>query len=100
MVKLALFARLEAKPGQEAALQTFLESGLALANAESLTPVWFALRFGASTFGIFDAFADEIGREAHLNGSIAAALMARADELLAEPPRIEKVDVLAAKLPG
>lgn len=100
MVSLALYVRLEAKPNQAEALQNFLESGLALANAESQTPVWFALRFGPSTFGIFDAFADEAGREAHLNGAIAAALMARADELLADPPRIEKVDVLAAKLPA
>lgn len=100
MVKLALFVRLEAKPGQAKSLQTFLEGGLPLANAETKTPVWFALRFGPTTFGIFDAFADEEGREAHLKGSIAAALMARADELLAEPPRIEKVEVLAAKLPA
>jgi quinol monooxygenase YgiN len=100
MVSLALYVCLEAKPNQADALRKFLESGLALANAESQTPVWFALRFGPSTFGIFDAFANEAGREAHLNGAIAAALMARADELLAEPPRIEKVDVLAAKLPA
>ncbi len=100
MVKLGLFVRLEAKPGKADALQKFLESGLALANAEALTPVWFALRFDPQTFGIFDAFAGEPGREAHLNGAIAAALMAHADELLAAPPRIEKVDVLAAKLPG
>ncbi|PNG26834.1 putative quinol monooxygenase [Methylocella silvestris] len=98
MVRLALFVRLEAKPGQAEALQTFLESGLQLANAEPETTVWFALRFGPQSFGIFDAFADEHGREAHLNGAIAAALMARAEELLAEPPRIDKVDVLAAKL--
>ncbi|VTZ27603.1 Antibiotic biosynthesis monooxygenase [Methylocella tundrae] len=100
MIKLALFVRLEAKPGKADALQALLESALALANAESQTPVWFALRFGPATFGIFDAFADEVGREAHLNGSIAAALMAHADELLAEAPRIEKIEVLAAKLPA
>ena len=94
MVKLALFVRLEAKSGQSEALRKFLESGLELANAETKTPLWFALRFGPTTFAIFDAFTDEDGREAHLTGSIAAALMARADELLAQPPRIEKVDVL------
>ncbi|MGQ5523047.1 putative quinol monooxygenase [Chitinimonas sp. PSY-7] len=100
MTKLALFVRLEAKSGKENALKDFLESGLPLANAESETPVWFALRFGPTTFGIFDAFDNENGRQAHLNGKIAAALMARADELLATPPSIEKVDVLAAKLPA
>ena len=100
MVKLALFVRLEAKPGKADALQSFLEGGLALANDEAETPVWFALRFTPTAFGIFDAFADEHGRQAHLNGPIAAALMAHADELLAEPPSIEKLDVLAAKLPS
>jgi quinol monooxygenase YgiN len=100
MVKLGLYVRLEAKPGQEAALQKFLESGLPLAEAEPATTVWFALRFGPSTFAIFDAFANEAGREAHLHGAIAAALMANAGTLLATPPKIEKVDVLAAKLPA
>jgi quinol monooxygenase YgiN len=99
MVKLALYARLEAKPGQEEALQRFLEGALPLAEAEPDTPVWFALKLGPSTFGIFDAFADENGRQAHLNGKIAAALMANAETLLASPPAISKVDVLAAKLP-
>jgi quinol monooxygenase YgiN len=98
MAKLALYARLEAKPGKENALQNFLESALPLAVKEPGTQVWFALRFGPSTFGIFDAFETEQGRQAHLNGEIAAALMAKADELLASPPRIEQVDVLAAKL--
>jgi quinol monooxygenase YgiN len=100
MVKVALFVRLQAKPGKEAEVSAFLESGLALANQESATPVWFALRFGPSTFGIFDAFADDSGRNAHLGGQIAAALMAKAPDLLAQPPQIEKVDVLAAKLPA
>jgi quinol monooxygenase YgiN len=99
MVKVALFVRLEAKPGKEAELAGFLDSGLALANQEATTPVWFALRFGPSTFAIFDAFADDAGRNAHLAGRIAAALMAKAPELLAETPKIEKVDILAAKLP-
>ena len=100
MVKLALFVRLEAKPGQEAVVADFLAGALPLANAESGTTSWFALRFGPSTFGVFDAFADEAGREAHLNGPIAAALMANAAALLAVPPTIERVDLLAAKLPG
>ena len=100
MVKLGLYVRLEAKQGQEAALKAFLQSALPLAQGEALTPVWFALQFGPSTFGVFDAFADEAGRQAHLEGSIAAALMAKAGELLAVPPKIEKVELLAAKLPG
>ena len=98
MVKLALFARLEAKPGKEDELKAFLASALPLAQAEDGTPLWFALQFGPSTFGIFDAFADEAGRDAHLNGEIAAALMANADTLLANPPNIEKIDLLAAKV--
>ncbi|MGH8763101.1 MAG: putative quinol monooxygenase [Nitrosospira sp.] len=99
MVKVALFVRLQAKPGKETVVANFLESALAMANEEAATPVWFALRLGPSTFGIFDAFADEAGRSAHLAGPIAAALMANAAELLAAPPQIEHVDVLAAKLP-
>ena len=99
MVKVALFVRLEAKPGKETAVANFLKSALAMANQEATTPVWFALRLGPSTFGIFDAFADEAGRKAHLAGPIAAALMVNADELFAVPPQIDQVDVLAAKLP-
>ncbi len=100
MVKVALLVRLQAKPGREADVESFLEKGLALANQESTTPVWFALRLGPSTFGIFDAFADEAGRSAHLSGPIAAALRANAPDLLAEPPQIGRVDVLGAKLPA
>ena len=99
MVKVALFVRLEAKPGKETDVANFLKSALAMANQEATTQVWFALRLGPSTFGIFDAFADEAGRKAHLAGPIAAALMANADELFAVPPQIDQVDVLAAKLP-
>ncbi|MER0170268.1 MAG: antibiotic biosynthesis monooxygenase [Nitrosomonas sp.] len=99
MVKVALFVRLEAKPGKETDVANFLKSALAMANQEATTPVWFALRLGPSTFGIFDAFADEAGRKAHLAGPIAAALMVNADELFAVPPQIDQVDVLAAKLP-
>lgn len=98
MVHVALLARLEAKPGKEAEVAALLTSALPLANAEPATTVWFALKLGPTTFGIFDAFADDAGRQAHLAGAIAAALMAKAPELLAEPPTIEPVDVLAAKL--
>lgn len=100
MVKTALYVRLEAKPGRESDVERFLQSGLALVNDEPATTVWFALKMGASRFGIFDAFPDEAGRDAHLAGRVAEALMAKASELLAEPPSIQKVDVLAAKLPG
>jgi len=99
MVRVALFVRLKAKPGKEADVARLLESGLALANQETTTPIWFALRLGPATFGIFDAFADDAGRKAHLAGPIAVALMAKASELLAEPPQIEQVDVLGAKIP-
>jgi len=98
MVRVGLFVKLQAKPGKEAEVARFLESGLPLANQEAATTVWFALKLGPSTFGIFDAFADDAGRQAHLDGRIAAALMAKAAELLAEPPKIERCDVLAAKI--
>ena len=100
MVKVALFVRLEAKPGKEKEVESFLLSGLPIVQAEPATTAWFGLRLGPSTFGIFDAFPDEAGRQAHLSGRVAAALMAKAGELLAKPPSIEKVDVLVAKLPG
>lgn len=100
MVRVGLMVRLEAKPGKEAAVAQFLTGGLTLALDEPETTVWFALRLGPTTFGIFDAFPADAGRQAHLNGPIAAALMAKASELLAEPPKIEPVDVLAAKIPG
>jgi quinol monooxygenase YgiN len=100
MYSVALFARLEAKAGKEAAVAQFLQQGLAMANAEAATPLWFALRLGPRTFGIFDAFTDESARQAHLNGPIAKALMGVADELLAKPPTIETIEVLGAKLPG
>jgi quinol monooxygenase YgiN len=97
MLKLSLFARLEAKPGKEEELASFLAQGLQLANEETTTPVWFALRFGPATFAIFDAFVDEAGRQSHLNGSIAKALMTQAPNLLAAPPVIEQVEVLGYK---
>ena len=98
MVKVALLVRLEAKPGKEADVETFLRGGLALVEAEPETTVWFGIRIGPSTFGIFDAFPDEAGRTAHLSGRVAAALGERASELLAAPPVIERIDVVAAKL--
>jgi quinol monooxygenase YgiN len=100
MVSVGLLVRLVAKPGKEADVETFLRGGLPIAQAEPGTLVWFALRLGPSTFGIFDAFANEPGRTAHLAGGIARALKERSSELLAEPPTIEKVDILAVKLPG
>jgi len=99
MVKVALFVRLEAKPGKEAEVERFLKDGLPIVEGEPATIAWFGIRLGPSTFGIFDAFPDEAGRQAHLSGQVAAALMAKASELLAKPPEIERVDVLAAKLP-
>jgi quinol monooxygenase YgiN len=97
MVKVALFVQLEAKPGKEAEVESFLHSGLAIVQQEPATTDWFALRLGPSTFGIFDTFPDDAGRQAHLTGRVAQALMAKASELLAKPPSIEKVDILAAK---
>ena len=99
MVKVALFVRLEAKPGKEAAVEEFLRAGLPIVQDEPATTAWFGIRLGPTTFGIFDAFPDEAGRQAHLSGRVAAALMAKAPELFAKPPAIERVDVLAAKLP-
>jgi quinol monooxygenase YgiN len=99
MPNVALFARLEAKAGKENEVAAFLKQGLQLANQEATTPVWFALRLGPTTFAIFDAFKDEAGRQTHLMGPIAQALMAQAPSLLASPPVIEPLDVLGAKLP-
>ncbi|MDQ3552825.1 MAG: antibiotic biosynthesis monooxygenase [Chloroflexota bacterium] len=98
MVTVGLLATLEAKPGKEQDVQQLLEGALALAQQEPDTTAWFAIRMSSSTFGIFDVFPDDSGRQAHLQGPIAAALMEKADELLAEPPDIKPVDVLAAKL--
>ena len=86
-----------AKPGKEEELAAFLKSALPLAQKEASTLVWYAFRISKSEFGIFDAFPDEQGRKTHIEGPIAAALMAKAEELLAAPPKIEPVDVLAVK---
>lgn len=97
MIKYSLFVRLEAKPGKEADVAAFLETGLSLAQQEATTPIWFALKFSERTFGVFDAFENEEGRQTHLSGPIAQALMAKADELFAVPPTIERIDVLGLK---
>ena len=97
MVKLALLVRLEAKPGKEKELGEFLASALPLAQNEAGTIHWYALRIGPSTYGIFDTFEKEEGRQAHLNGPIAAALVAKAPELLSQPPVIEQIELLTVK---
>ena len=100
MTKVSLYVHLEAKPGKEQEVADFLAGALPLVNQEPETTAWFALRMSPNTFGIFDAFPNEQGRDAHLNGEVAKALMAKAPELLAKAPEIHKVDVLADKLPG
>jgi quinol monooxygenase YgiN len=97
MVKLALLVRLEAKPGKEKDLEDLLTNSLPMARNEPGTIHWFALRIGPSTYGIFDTFEKEEGRQAHLNGPIATALAAKVAELLSKPPVIEQVDLLAVK---
>lgn len=100
MISLALFVRLEALPGKAAEAEALLKSAVALANDEAGTPIWFALKFSPTTFGVFDAFHDEAGRQAHLKGAIAQALMAKGPELFVQPMNIEPVDVLAMKNAG
>ena len=97
MEKFALLARVEAKPGKENDVLSFLKSALPLAEDEVGTVRWYALKIGPSTFGIFDTFETEGGRQAHLKGQIAAALMAKASELLAKDPVIEQVELIAIK---
>jgi quinol monooxygenase YgiN len=99
MVTTSLIVRLAAKAGKEAELAEFLQQALPLVQAEPQTVAWFALRAGPASFAIVDAFPDDSGRQAHLNGAVARALGARAEELLAAQPEIQHVDVLAAKLP-
>jgi quinol monooxygenase YgiN len=95
----ALWVVLEAKSGKEAEVETFLQAGQALVEAEPKTVSWFAMKIGPSKYGIFDTFADDPGRDAHLNGKVAQALMQKAPEFLAKSPSIEKIDVIALKLP-
>ena len=92
-----LAVKLVAKPGKEGDVEAFLNSGLDLVNDEPMTCTWYAIKFSKNTFGIFDTFAADEGRDAHLNGKVAKALMDKADELFAEPPKIEKIDILVAK---
>ena len=97
MVKFAIFASLKAKPGKEEAVEAFLKQGAEMAKQEKGTIAWYALDEGDGRYGVFDTFEDEAGREAHLSGEIAKALMANAEELLSEPPQIHKIKVLAEK---
>ncbi len=97
MVKFAVYGSLKAKPGKEAAVEAFLKQGAEMATQEKGTVSWYALKEGEGLYGIFDTFEDEAGREAHLSGEIAKALMANAEELLSEPPQIHKIEILAEK---
>jgi quinol monooxygenase YgiN len=97
MTKVALFVRLEAKPGKEREVANFLRSGLPIVQNEPYTTTWYGIQLGPSTFGIFDTFPHDAGRKAHLAGDVAAALMANAARLLTKDPEIEFVDVLASK---
>jgi quinol monooxygenase YgiN len=99
-VTMALYVQLEAKPGKEDEIEEFLASALPLVDQEPATVAWFALRLSPTTFGIFDVFPDEAGRQAHLAGRVAEALIGKADDLFSEPPAIQKVGVIAAKLQG
>jgi quinol monooxygenase YgiN len=98
MITRALFVRLEAKTGREDEVETFLRGALDAVDLEDGTPLWFALRFGPSSFGIFDAFPNDDARDAHLSGEVAAGLMEKAPELLAQEPTIERIDVLAGNV--
>ncbi|GGC57605.1 putative quinol monooxygenase [Chelatococcus reniformis] len=102
MSKFALYVPLKAKPGKEQEIAEFLRSALPLVDAEGGTVSWYAIQEGPSSFAIFDTFDDEAGREAHLNGKVAAALMAKVKDgdLFAEPPQIYKLDIIANKLPA
>jgi quinol monooxygenase YgiN len=100
MTKYALYVPLEAKPGKEKEVAEFLRSAVPLVNAETDTISWFAIQEGPSSFAIFDTFDDEAGRNAHLNGKVAAALVEKASNLFAKPPQIHKLGIIADKLPG
>lgn len=100
MVSKGLLVRLHSKDETKDEVEAFLKSALPMAREEASTIAWFAIHFGGNEFGIFDVFPDETGRQAHLEGPIAQALMARAGALLSQPPHIQKVDIIASKLPG
>jgi len=95
--QLALLAVLQAKPGKEKEVEDFLKSAQPLAQREPGTTTWYAWKIAPSKYGIFDTFANEEGRNAHLNGHIAKALFARAEELFAAPPQVDKLEILASK---
>jgi quinol monooxygenase YgiN len=97
-VNVGLLVHLEAKPGKEGEVEQFLKSGLAVVHGEPATITWYAIRLSATTFGIFDTFPDNAGRDTHLNGKLATALMAKAGDLFSKPPQIEKVEILSTKL--
>jgi quinol monooxygenase YgiN len=99
MIKVGLYVKLDAKPGKEDEVEQFLKDGLSIVQEEPDTVAWFAIRLGPSAFGIFDVFPDESGRQGHLSGQVAAALMEKSSDLLANPPSIEKIDIIASKLP-
>ena len=98
MNRFGILARLEARPGKENEVETFLRSAASLVEAEAGTTAWFAFKIGPSTFGIFDTFHDEEGRDAHINGEVAKALFAQAEELFRETPIISTLDLIAEKL--
>ncbi len=99
MAKFALYVELKAKPGKEAEVEAFLKQGAVMANDEPGTVHWYAIKEDRpGVYGVFDTFEDEAGRDAHLNGEIAKALLAKAGELLSEPPKIDKIDLIAEKV--
>lgn len=98
-VTVGLLIRFEALPGREADVESFLDAGLPMVNEEPKTTAWFGIRMGPTTSGIFDVFLDDSGRQAHLSGPVAEALMGNVGEILAEP-NIEQIDVLRSKLSG
>jgi quinol monooxygenase YgiN len=99
MDKLGILALLHAKAGKEKEVEQFLALAQPLAERETGTTSWYAVKFGPAQYGIFDTFKDENGRNAHLSGEIAKALFAKAEDLFAEPPQVEKLEILAAKAP-
>ena len=97
MAKQAIWVMLRAKPGKDEEIEAFLAQGARMAGDESGTVTWYGVKMGPGVYGVFDTFEDEAGRDAHLNGEIAKALMAQAPELFSNEPRIEKMEILAAK---
>jgi quinol monooxygenase YgiN len=98
MNRFGILATLQARPSKEAEVEKFLQSAQPLVEAESGTTTWFAIKIGPATFGIFDTFRDEEGRSAHINGEVAKALFARAEELFVTSPQIQTAEILAEKL--